>query len=202
MNNKILIFGTGGLCKQILNDFIIKEDFYLYNDNNEYESFFKNFKIAHKISQEFTHFILAISGSKNRKKISDLLSSKGLKYFNYINSDISKDISIENNIIILKNVFIETCVNIKSGTLINVGAQIHHDVQIGEYCEIAPKACLLGKSVIGNNTFIGANATILPKITIGHNSIIGAGSIVTKDVPDNQIWYGNPAKFIKENEKN
>jgi len=46
--------------------------------------------------------------------------------------------------------------------------------------------------------FIGAHTTILKGITIGENSIIGAGSVVTKDIPDNEIWGGNPCKFIKK----
>lgn len=51
---------------------------------------------------------------------------------------------------------------------------------------------------ISENVFIGAGTTILKGVTIGKNSIIGAGSVVVKDIPDNQIWGGNPAKFIKE----
>ncbi|EER9293197.1 N-acetyltransferase, partial [Escherichia coli] len=50
---------------------------------------------------------------------------------------------------------------------------------------------------IKKNASIGANATILPGIIIGENSIIGAGSVVTKDIPDNVIVAGNPAKIIR-----
>lgn len=51
--------------------------------------------------------------------------------------------------------------------------------------------------VIKDNAFIGAHSIILKGVTIGENSIIGAGSVVTKSVPNNQIWAGNPAKFIR-----
>jgi acetyltransferase-like isoleucine patch superfamily enzyme len=51
--------------------------------------------------------------------------------------------------------------------------------------------------IIEDNVFIGAHTTILKGVTIGENSIIGACSLVSKDIPKNQIWGGNPAKFIK-----
>ncbi len=50
---------------------------------------------------------------------------------------------------------------------------------------------------IKKNVWIGANITILPGITIGENAIVGACSVVTKDVPDNAVAVGNPAKVIK-----
>lgn len=52
------------------------------------------------------------------------------------------------------------------------------------------------KTLVKKRTGIGANATILCGITIGKNAIVGAGSVVTKDVPDNAIVVGNPAKVI------
>lgn len=51
--------------------------------------------------------------------------------------------------------------------------------------------------VIHDNVFIGAYSIILKGVEIGENSIVGAGSVVTKSIPTNQIWAGNPAKFIR-----
>lgn len=54
----------------------------------------------------------------------------------------------------------------------------------------------VGKVVIGNNVFIGADAVILPNVRIGDNVIVGAGTIVTKNIPDNSVVAGNPGKVI------
>lgn len=56
---------------------------------------------------------------------------------------------------------------------------------------------MVGRTIIGNNVFIGANTTILPGVTIGNNVIIGAGSIVTTDIPNDSVAVGNPSKVVK-----
>jgi acetyltransferase-like isoleucine patch superfamily enzyme len=51
---------------------------------------------------------------------------------------------------------------------------------------------------IGDNVFIGAHSTILKGVTIGDNSVVGACSVVAKNIPDNEIWAGNPAVCIRK----
>lgn len=52
--------------------------------------------------------------------------------------------------------------------------------------------------LIKEGAFIGTQAMILKGVTVGRHSVIGAGAVVTKDVPDNEVWAGNPAKFVKK----
>lgn len=52
--------------------------------------------------------------------------------------------------------------------------------------------------IIGENVWIGSNATILPGVTVGDNSVVAAGAVVTKDVPQNTVVAGVPAKVVKE----
>jgi acetyltransferase-like isoleucine patch superfamily enzyme len=51
---------------------------------------------------------------------------------------------------------------------------------------------------IKDGATVGCNATLLPAITIGIDAVIGAGAVVTKDIPNRQVWVGNPAKYLKE----
>ena len=54
-----------------------------------------------------------------------------------------------------------------------------------------------GKITVGNNVHIGINTVIMPGVTIGNNCVIGVGAVVTKDIPDNSIAVGVPARVIK-----
>jgi acetyltransferase-like isoleucine patch superfamily enzyme len=58
------------------------------------------------------------------------------------------------------------------------------------------KGTKYGKIIIRDNVFIGDRALILPNVEIGSNCVIGAGSIVTKNIPPDSVYAGNPAKFI------
>jgi acetyltransferase-like isoleucine patch superfamily enzyme len=69
---------------------------------------------------------------------------------------------------------------------------------LGEFVELSPGVHISGNCTIGDYSVFGTNATMLPKLTIGKNVIIGAGSVVTKDLPDNCVAVGIPAKIIKE----
>ncbi|WP_339921728.1 acyltransferase [uncultured Flavobacterium sp.] len=59
-----------------------------------------------------------------------------------------------------------------------------------------------GAIKIGNYAWIGGNSIILKGVTIGDRSVVGAGSVVTKNIPQDEIWAGNPAKFIRKIENN
>ncbi|MFN3020957.1 acyltransferase [Chryseobacterium sp. TY3] len=121
---------------------------------------------------------------------------------------ILKNAKIGENCNINFNVFIENDVVIGNNVTIKPGVQIWDGITVEDNVFIGPNVTFtndknpksknkdfnLEKTLVRKGASIGANATILPGLTIGENAVIGAGSVVTKDVPAGETWFGNPAK--------
>lgn len=90
---------------------------------------------------------------------------------------------------------------IKRGTKIDHYSHIGHSCTIGEHCVIAATTVFSGESSLGDYSFVGVGVITKPKIKIGLNCLIGAGAVVTRDITDGWLAYGNPAKMIKINER-
>ncbi len=93
---------------------------------------------------------------------------------------------------------IKDFVTIGGGTVI-YDTDFHSlDPEVRKNKQLDRKNAKFGKVTIEENAFIGAHTTILKGVRIGKNSVIGACSVVSKDVPDNEIWSGNPIRFIRK----
>jgi len=87
--------------------------------------------------------------------------------------------------------------SISMDTIINTGAIVEHDVDIGKHVHLAPGAIVLGRAHVEDGAFIGGGAVIRDGLTVGKWAMVGMGSVVTRDVPEGEKWYGNPAKEVK-----
>lgn len=115
-------------------------------------------------------------------------------------SVISRTSSIQQGCVINCNSSIGSRAQLKSFVHVNRSASIGHDDIIEDFVSIGPGAVLAGKVRVGHGTFVGAGAVIAPGITIGSNATIGAGAVVIRDVENNAVVVGNPARILKYNE--
>ncbi|MBB2481630.1 N-acetyltransferase [Bacillus sp. APMAM] len=133
---------------------------------------------------------------------------KGTKIWN--NVQIRENSCIGNNCTISKDVYIDEGVvigdycKVQNGVSIYKGVIVHDKVFLGPHMvftnDLFPRATntnwKVTQTIIKEGASIGANATIVCGNTIGEYSMVAAGSVVTKDVPENALVAGNPAKII------
>lgn len=203
----MLVIGAGGHALEVL-DVLVQDNYphpiFFYDDINPDNTTFRGYPVLKSMEDvrrelgEKFFFVLGIGSSKARKTLYQKFTGLGGSLSSVISSkSVTPGILPQKNFDVMNLCYLGPETSIGKGTLINTGAQIHHEVIIGEFCEISPRALLLGKVRVGDNCSIGGNATILPKVKIGNNVVIGAGSVVTKDIPGNQLVIGVPGKIVK-----
>jgi len=152
-----------------------------------------------------------------RKSLVNVKVGKGVRIFNFVNaygcsiddnSKVGAFVEIQKGVTIGKNCKISSHTFICEGVHIEDNCFIGHGVMFTN--DLYPRATnpdgsaqtesdwKLIETHIKKGASIGSNATIVCGITIGENAMIGAGAVVTKDVPENTIVIGNPAKVLKK----
>mgnify|MGYP001181772392 CR=1 FL=1 len=158
-----------------------------------------------------------ISKNSSKKSLNNIKIGENVKIYDYVNayqceigdnSKIGAFVEIQKGSIIGKNCKVSSHSFICDGVEIEDNCFIGHGVMFTN--DLFPRATnkdgspqtekdwKLIKTFIKKGASIGSNSTILCGIIIGENSLIGAGSVVTKNVPKNTIFAGNPAKEIKK----
>lgn len=207
----MVIIGALGLATdilQILTDRRENKDLYFFDDilGNREDKFFEKHPVIRtkdelqEIFRRDDRFIVGVGEPQLRKELFHKIKSWGgrpvkcispFSKISGLNAEIGNGACITGEVVVAGNVKIGVCCLIYHFTF------IAHDTVIGDFVQIAAGTKIMGRCKIDDLVMIGPNTTIVPGVKIGKNAQIGAGSVVTRDLPENCIAYGSPARVIR-----
>lgn len=144
-----------------------------------------------------TPLIVSIGDNRIRRKVVEKLQDAEFETAVHTSAIVSPKSEIGEGTVVMQGAIIQSSVVVEKHCIINTGASIDHDCKIGDFVHISPHATLCGNVTVGEGTWIGAGAVVIPGIRIGKWAIVGAGSVVIKDIPDNVVVVGNPARILR-----
>jgi UDP-perosamine 4-acetyltransferase len=139
---------------------------------------------------------VALGDNHLRLRLLAKVSEMGFELINAVspNAVISPSVSLGRGIAIMAGAIINASTEIGDGAIINTNAGVDHDCRIGKGAHIGPGSALAGRVEIGCESFLGAGTRVVPGVRIGSRVVVGAGSVVVRDIPDDVIAMGVPAR--------
>lgn len=148
--------------------------------------------------------VITIGDNWSRKKVFDQVNKivPKIQWPNILHPSIvvAKNVVFGKGILAMAGVIINSNAFLGDFTNYFTNCNVEHDCFIGDFASISAGVVLGGKVIVGKYSAIALNATVFDRLSIGENSVIGAASLVTKDIPDNVLAYGNPAKIVRNRE--
>lgn len=144
-------------------------------------------------------FVGAI-GSPKRKRWIEEIEEKGFNFDTVLHPSVIAGgfLNIGKGCIVCPGIILTCDIKIGRHSIINIGSLINHDCVIGDFATIGPGVSIAGHVTISDECWISVGVTIVNGVSIGRGSYIGAGAVVTKDIPENVLAVGVPAKPIRK----
>ena len=203
MDKNVIILGAGGHAK-VVADIVIKsgDTFIGFLDDN--------IEVGTKIIDEYTvlgkledsinfnckknvYFAFGIGDNRVRKRIYDEFK---LNYYTAIHPTaiIGLNVKIGEGTVVMPNAVVNASARIGIGCIINTCAVIEHDNVICDFVHVSPNATLCGRVLVGSCTHIGAATVVRNNISICENVIVGAGAVIVKNITEEGVYIGVPAR--------
>lgn len=209
----LAIYGAGGLGREVLmlarqiNQKGHRWDDYLFIDDFNPDRKIKDISVVtledalSQSNEDSIEFVVAVGEPSLREKIFLKLKERNLQIATLCHPSVYIDESVEigEGTIVCQNVFVSCDLKIEKNVYVQPNVSIGHDCRVYDHCMLSVGVILAGHCCIQERVYIGMNVPIKENITIGKDVIVGMGSVVQKDLPDNVIALGNPARPMKQN---
>ncbi len=115
----------------------------------------------------------------------------------YPNVFVSKSSRIGRGTVLMSGAAVMANAVLGEGCIVNTGGAINHDCQLADYSSVSGGAQLGGGAIVGLRSSVGIGAVLREKTTIGRDTVVGAGAAVFRDMPDEVVVFGMPARIVK-----
>lgn len=143
---------------------------------------------------------VAIGAPQRRKSLVEMLRNENIEFppLTHPSVIMSKTVKISEGVIIAAGSVLTVEIEIGTHTHIDTACAIGHEARLGAYVRLNPSVSIAGNVTLNDGVYVGSGATIIQGLTIGSNTVVGAGTVVVRDLPDNVVAVGNPARVIKD----
>lgn len=181
-----------GIFDSSLNELPSKTDIPLYSEKSDLEH----------LCSSSTHFVVCIGGEHGYARFitAQKLKEKGIQPLSLISTHGLLDMldNCGEGVQVMPGAIVHKFSTVGSQCILNTNSTVDHECILGDGVHVMGGASIAGRVKIGDFSTIGTNATILPNLKIGTNVFVGAGAVVTRDIADNTVVAGVPARFVKK----
>ena len=143
---------------------------------------------------------LGVGDNASRKWIAENSAYWDLEILTVVHprAAVSRAARVGRGSVVMANATVNAEAMVGDGVIVNSGAVVEHDVKVGEYAHVAPNAAMGGGSSLGAFSHLGIGASVLPCVRIGARTVVGAGAVVVKNLPDEVVAIGVPARIHRQ----
>lgn len=209
---KLAVYGAGGLGHEILElalflrkEKIVSFESVFFTADHPDMDHYKTYPV-YDITEVFEtcdppdlKFVIGVGEPSVRERLYHKVAEKGYGFMTLIHplAYVSPEASIGDGTVI------QSCASVSADTVIGKNCYLQscaltgHDCRIGDHCMLSSHTAVSGNVTIGTNVYIAPGVMIKEKITIGDHTVAGMGAIVVRDLPENVIALGSPARPVK-----
>jgi sugar O-acyltransferase (sialic acid O-acetyltransferase NeuD family) len=146
-----------------------------------------------------TTILLGVGDCRARAAFVHSLNQQALALGTVIHASavVAADAEVGAGAFLAANAVVNSGARLGRGVIVNTAAVVEHDCEVGEGAHVSPGALLAGGVKVGAETWIGIGAVVIERRCVGSRTVVGAGSVVTRDIPDDVVAFGSPARTIR-----